>query len=368
MTTPLSCATCSAELDRVEVDHGVMWICRQCGGRAAGAALLRRSLAADYVSELWIGAVHRDVPGSHTCPSCSARMIHAPARSLNLDICKACQLVWFDPEEFDDAHVAMRRPANPMSQEELEVLARDQARAIAAQYKIHYKDEMPMDEALLLVPGVMGLPLEQEGQGITASPWAAWTIAALVLGLSAYAFSSPDLLNTLGLVPRAAGRYGGMTFLTAFFIHSSVFQMIANLYFLAVFGDNVEDFLGHATFVMLVAVGALAGEGMHVLLSDVRGEPIAGATAGVAAIVVFYGLKFPQARLRYFRLFRWYTMPASVAAFLWFIANLFGGTEALMGTGESSPWVYLGGGAVGFLFWLALRNDDELVIRARSGS
>ena len=364
---PLVCATCGAELERVDVDHGVMWACRHCGGRAAGIGLLRRSVARDYANELWIAGIAADKRGSHRCPSCQTPMIQAPARVLNLDICKGCQLVWFDPGEFDAAQVTTLKPKVPLSQEDLEVLARKQARGIAAEYQVHYGDKMPLNEALLLVPGVMGLPLEDDSE--TASiPWATWAIAALVLIASTFAFFSSDLLETFGLVPREAARYGGMTFVTAFFIHSGVFQMIVNLYFLGVFGDNVENFLGHATFVMLVAVGALAGEGAHVLLSNDRAVPFAGATAGVAAIVLFYGLKFPQAKLRYFRVFRWYTMPAGAAVGLWLVANLFGGAEQLMGTGETSSWVYLGGGAVGFVFWLALRNDVQLATRARSGS
>lgn len=366
--SPLVCATCGAELERVEVDHGVMWACRHCGGRAAGIGLLRRTVARDYVNELWGNAVESGTPGTHSCPSCSKPMIEARTHSVGLDVCKTCQLVWFDPGEFGTAPVLAGPPGPRMSQEALEVVARQQALAIAAEYKRRFGQDMPLDEAMLLVPGVMGLPLEADDQAMETIPWATWAIAALVLIASTFAFFSSDLLETFGLVPRDAARYGGMTFVTAFFIHSGVFQMIVNLYFLAVFGDNVENFLGHATFVMLVAVGALAGEVAHVLLSDDRAVPFAGATAGVAAIVLFYGLKFPQAKLRYFRVFRWYTMPAGVAVGLWLVANLFGGAEQLLGTGETSPWVYLGGAGVGFVFWLALRNDDQLVMRARNGS
>ena len=75
--------------------------------------------------------------------------------------------------------------------------------------------------------------------------------------------------------------------------------------------------------------GALGGEIAHVVLTDTRTEPFVGATGGISALVVFFGLKFPQAKLRYLWLFGWYTVPASAAVLLWFIANVVGGPKKL---------------------------------------
>jgi membrane associated rhomboid family serine protease/Zn-finger nucleic acid-binding protein len=294
-------------------------------------------------------------------------MLSASTTAVDLDVCKGCQLVWFDAGEYEAAPVVRRSGIRTtMPQPALEAAARAQARQIADYYKRRYGKDISLDEAMLMVPGVLGLPLEDESPPLENIPWGTWVGAALIGLVSLYAFFVPEAIDRFGLIPADAFRLGGLTFVTAFFIHAGVFQLITNLYFLAVFGDNVEDVLRPGTFVMLVVLGALGGEAAHVLFADARTEAVVGATGGISALVVFFGLKFPQAKLRYLWVFGWYTVPASAAVFLWFIANVVGGTQFLIGAGQSSPYVYLGGGLTGALLWLALRNEYP-VRRARSG-
>ncbi|MGH2806385.1 MAG: rhomboid family intramembrane serine protease [Actinomycetota bacterium] len=361
----LLCPQCNVELARHMHANGVTWVCPRCRGRTVGMGLLRRSVARDYANRLWSEAVEAGRLGGRACPSCSREMIQAATRSIDLDVCKGCQLVWFDPGEYEAAPLLPVAPRQRLPEQALEAVARAQARQIADDYRRRYREEIPLEEAMLMVPGVLGLPLEDEPPPMESVPWGTWIAAVLIGVASLYAFFVPEAIDRLGLIPRDAARLGGLTFVTAFFLHGGVFQLIANLYFLAVFGDNVEDVLGHATFVMLIVLGALGGEIAHVLFTDARADPFVGATAGVSALVVFFGLKFPQAKLRYLWVFGWYTTPASVAVLLWFAANLAGRTQFLIGAGQSSPYVYLGGGLVGAVLWLVLRNEPMPV---RNGS
>jgi membrane associated rhomboid family serine protease/Zn-finger nucleic acid-binding protein len=328
--------------------------------------LLRRTVARDYANHLWSATVDAEQTGPRDCPSCGRKMLEAPETVLNVDVCKGCHLVWFDTGEYESAPVVQGRSRSNLPEEAREAAAIREAKAIAAFYKEAYGRRMSLAEAILMVAGVLGLPLEDDPSSETI-PWATWIAAVVIGAASMYGFFVPEAIERLGLIPAEVSRLGGLTFVTAFFLHSGVFQLIANLYFLAVFGDNVEDVLRPATLVMLLLLGAFGGETAHVLFTDARTEPFVGATGGISALVVFFGLKFPQAKLRYLWLFGWYTVPASAAVLLWFIANVVGGTQFLIGAGESSPYVYLGGGLTGALLWLALRNEYPLR-RARSGS
>jgi membrane associated rhomboid family serine protease/ribosomal protein L37AE/L43A len=363
----LLCPQCKVDLERRIDGDRVMWVCPRCSGRTVGMGLLRRTVARDYANRIWSEAIEAERVGDRDCPSCGRRMLTSSTKAVDLDVCKGCQLVWFDPGEFEAAPIVRAgSQRSTLPQPALEAAARAQARQIADYYRRRYGQEVPLEEAMLMVPGVLGLPLEEESTPLESVPWGTWIAAVLIWLASLYGFFVPETIDRFGLIPTDVSRLGGLTFVTAFFLHGGVFQLIANLYFLAVFGDNVEDVLKPATFVMLLVLGALVGEAAHVLFTDARAEPFVGATGGISALVVFFGLKFPQAKLRYLWVFGWYTVPASTAVFLWFLANLVGGTQFLIGSGES-PYVYLGGGLTGALLWLALRNEYPLR-RARSGS
>ena len=360
----LRCPRCDRDLRRERLERGVVWLCPGCDGRGVGVGLLRHTVARDFVWDLWQQVLASETRGPLRCPSCSNEMMEAATEVVRVDVCKGCQLVWFDRGEFDAAPTFDAPRESRLSEEVLERIARKQAQGIAAEYRVRYGTKMPVEEALLLVPGVLGMPVEETGTEDDRIPWATWGLLTAIALASIYAFFDPEAISRLGLIPRLAFRYGGATVVTAFFLHGGVLQLLSNLYFLAIFGDNVEEFLGRANYVLVLAAGAVAGEAAHALGSDARAVPLVGATGGVAAIVMFYGLAFPSARLRYLRVFRWYTMPASVGVFLWFLANVLGGDRWLH-IGDTSPFVYLGGGAVGLALWLALRNDPERPRRSR---
>src|SRR5207253_2690175 len=69
-----------------------------------------------------------------------------------------------------------------------------------------------------------------------------------------------------GLIPAQYARYFGLTFLTSFLLHGSFGHLAGNMYFLYVFGDNVEDFLGKARYVGLILIAAVLGDVAHIAM------------------------------------------------------------------------------------------------------
>jgi membrane associated rhomboid family serine protease len=101
----------------------------------------------------------------------------------------------------------------------------------------------------------------------------------------------------------------------------------------------------------------LVGAGVHAAFSPAALTPSVWASAAIAGIVVFYGLRFPQAKLRYFRLFRWFSMPALAATGFWIVTQLIAARTELSGAGDVPALAYIGGAVAGLAFWFMWRND-----------
>jgi membrane associated rhomboid family serine protease/Zn-finger nucleic acid-binding protein len=315
--------------------------------------VLRRTTDKHWVTELWAAA--RTDAQTGACPSCRRPMVASSAGGVDLELCKGCQMVWFDAGEADRAPSLPQRGARTLPQEALERIAHHQAAAIAAEYNHRYGKQMTVDEALPLVPGLVGLPLEDEQRGLQRYPFATWTIAAILVVIGLWSLVSPEAASRYGLLATNIDRLGGATFITALFVHASFFQLATNAYFLMFFGDNVEDYLGSGTFLLLLLTGDLAGNALHAMLASGNTSMLMGASGSISAVVVFYALRFPNARLRFVRLARWHTMPASAGLLFWFLTKL-ASTQGLLGRAEPTAWPYVGGALVGLVFWYLLRR------------
>ena len=353
----LICPRCEIPLADTRSGGSVTWACPSCRGRAVGMGVLRRTTDKHWLTELW--AVDRAEAGAGAgaggCPSCRRSMVASSAGGLDLELCKGCQMVWFDAGEADSAPTLPQRGARTLPQDALERIAHHQAAVIAAEYNHRYGKQMTVDEALPLVPGLVGLPLEDEQHRLQRHPFATWGTALVLVAIGLWSLVSQEAASDYGLLATNIDRMGGATFITALFVHASFFQLATNAYFLMFFGDNVEDYLGSGTFLLLLLTGGLAGNALHATLASGNTSVLMGASGSISAVVVFYALRFPSARLRFVRLARWHTMPASAGLLFWFLTKL-ASTQGLLGRAEPTAWPYVGGAIVGSVFWYLLRK------------
>ena len=348
----LTCSVCNTPLLETRSSRAVTWTCPSCRGRAIGVSLLRRATEGRWAVEVWQHARGVSTRSDRLCPSCRKAMVTV----VDLEVCKACQLVWFDPPDYEAAPFLPERGARTLPEDALERIARAQAGAIAAEYELRFGQTMTLADALPLVPVVMGLPIEEEARGLHRYPWVTWALTVLVALLGIWSLVQPESAERFALVATDIDRLGGVTFFTALFVHSTIFQLVTNLYFLLLFGDNVEDFLGPLLFSALLLSGGLIGNSMHAIFDGGDPSPMMGASGAVSAIVVFYGCKFPNVHLRVIRLVRWHSIPAISGLLFWLLTKAVS-TTPFLGRAEPSLWPYLGGAALGLMFWLFLRND-----------
>ena len=350
------CPNCDRELDRIQSEDGLFWSCRTCRSRAVGMGVLRRVVEKDYVNRAWKASAEGGATG-RACPLCRRAMASVAPGPHDIDVCRSCQFMWFDAGEYEAAPKPVRPAKKVLPQDALESIARKHAEAIADEWRQRSGGALDLADAAALATGAMGLPLEEEQDAFQRIPWLTWSLAAVMLGVGAWGLLSAGADTQWGLLSAAPFRRGGVTIVTSFFLHPGLLNLISSVYFLFVFGDDVEDLLGHGSFGLLVLIGALSGALSFALFAADRSDPVTGSAAGVSAVVVFYGLKFPRAKLRYFRLYRWFTMPAGAAVLFWFLTQLLGRAEPFVGSGEVTPYQLLGGALVGVWFWYMWRND-----------
>ena len=151
------------------------------------------------------------------------------------------------------------------------------------------------------------------------------------------------------------------TWLTAFtsmFMHGSLLHIGGNMLFLWIFGNNVEDSMGPAKFVVFYLLGGLAAIAAQTVAGPDAAIPTVGASGAVAAVLGGYLLLFPKARVvTVIFLFVFFTIieiPALIVLGLWFVQQIvFGSLDYLQPAGEGGGVAYFAH-IGGFVFGLAL--------------
>ncbi|MFV0534504.1 MAG: rhomboid family intramembrane serine protease, partial [Cumulibacter sp.] len=189
---------------------------------------------------------------------------------------------------------------------------------------------------------------------------------ALFLMLIATAWTwwgDPGAIAKWGFVPLDPLRHGGLTLLTSFFLHTGWLHLLGNAVFLLVFGDNVEDYLGHFRFLLLLLGASLAGDLVHMTWEARAALPVVGASAGISGVIAFYALQFPKARLVYFVragfVMRWVRFSALSGFLFWCLLQ---GAEVWMqvnGHSYVSALAHLGGAVFGLFWWYSSRRQSQ---------
>jgi membrane associated rhomboid family serine protease len=152
---------------------------------------------------------------------------------------------------------------------------------------------------------------------------------------------------------------------TATFLHGGWFHLIGNMLYLWVFGDNVEDALGRARFVLFYLLTGLAGGLAHIISDPQSVIPTIGASGAVAGVLGAYFITYPHARVLalvpLLFIVTFIELPAVLFLFLWIALQLFYGIAAILGTANMVAWwAHVGGFAAGMLLIKPLAGRPRL--------
>ncbi len=146
-----------------------------------------------------------------------------------------------------------------------------------------------------------------------------------------------------------------LALVVSMFLHGSVGHVLFNMWFLWIFGNNVEEAYGHVGYAVLYVIGGLVATGAFIALNIDTTIPLVGASGAIAAVMGSYAVLFPRHRVT--SLVGWFILPLPAAIFLvfWFVAQF-----GLSGTGVA--WeAHAGGFVVGVAATLFFR--DRLLSR-----
>ena len=180
---------------------------------------------------------------------------------------------------------------------------------------------------------------------------------------------SPRALNAFvmqfGLVPRhalavlsghshASPATAIVPFLTSMFLHASFMHVAGNMLFLWIFGDNVEDFLGHLKYLIFYLASGIAAASAQILLNPDSRLPTVGASGAIAGVMGAYFILYPRARvLIWFPPIFFFHVPAWLMLGYWFLVQFFSGTlTAAAETAQQGGiafWAHVGGFAAGVI-------------------
>jgi membrane associated rhomboid family serine protease len=228
------------------------------------------------------------------------------------------------------------------------------------------------------------LPIGDEHNGRVRTPYVTYTLIAINVLIFLFQITLPERALTefifqWGAIPNQISQgqdlYG---LVSSMFLHGGWAHIFGNMLFLFVFGDNVEDAMGHIRFLIFYLLCGLAAGYAQVLINPASQIPLVGASGAISGVLGAYIVLFPRGQIRTLVFLGVFAsvilIPAWVQIGVWILLQLFNGFFSLgvrtEETGGVAFWAHIGGFAVGALL-VFLFKDQESVDRqraARAGS
>ncbi len=194
-----------------------------------------------------------------------------------------------------------------------------------------YKDDNPRVLFPFVTYGIIGLNI-------------------LVFWAQFFVYGNERLISTFAFVPY---EFKLFTIFTSMFMHGGLMHIIGNMWFLYIFGDNVESILGHVRFLLFYLFCGIGAAVAQFLIQPDSTTPMVGASGAIAGVLGAYMIKFPKARVHVlaviFIFITTIVVPAQLVLGLWFLMQLSGGLSSLGfdTTGGIAWFAHIGGFIVG---------------------
>jgi len=184
------------------------------------------------------------------------------------------------------------------------------------------------------------------------------TVTIIVLNAIAWLFEvslPPETLNEfLGVYGVVPAYFSAPTLITSMFLHGSWMHVIGNMWYLWIFGDNVEDRLGHGRFIVFYLLCGIAAAIGQIVMDPNSTLPTIGASGAIAGVMGAYFVLYPQSRvltlIPLIIIWEVIELPAFILLGFWFVMQLFSaGTIAVTASSHGSGGVAFAAHVAGFL-------------------
>ena len=192
-------------------------------------------------------------------------------------------------------------------------------------------------------------------QGLGMEPWLSSSVCR-------FGLIPGDILRTLpagaylpvapGLVCQIGSQPAWYTLVTAMFMHGGWLHIIGNMWFLWVFGNSVEDAMGHGRFIFFYLICGLAAGGLQLVMPGNPAVPMIGASGAIGGVMGAYILLYPRVKVHLLLILGFFittiTVPAVFMLAYWFLLQLVGGLTSIENRGGGVAfWAHVGGFATG---------------------
>jgi membrane associated rhomboid family serine protease len=182
-------------------------------------------------------------------------------------------------------------------------------------------------------------------------------------------YSRNNLIAVHGIVP---DHFHFADIFTSMFMHGGWFHIIGNMWFLWIYGDNVEDVLGHWKFLIFYLLCGMAAALLHVALNPNSRVPTIGASGAIAGVMGAYLIKFPHSKiLTLIPVFIFFTTMEISAVFIllyWFVIQIFSGVGSIgysnLSSGGVAWFAHVGGFVAGMVLIKVMGTRDRYLRRA----
>ncbi len=207
------------------------------------------------------------------------------------------------------------------------------------------------------------------------TPFVAWALVIANVAIFVYQYFVLDtgqaqavFLASFAAVPANIGAAvlgqeslagGLLPLITSMFLHGGFMHLLGNMWFLWIFGDNIEDELGHVKFLLFYLTCGMLATLAHFAAEPSSTIPLVGASGAIAGVMGAYLVRFPRSRVTVLLplVIIWTTvqLPAFVMLLYWFTIQLLNGTADASGGGVAW-WAHVGGFAIGAVLALYLNR------------
>ncbi len=154
-----------------------------------------------------------------------------------------------------------------------------------------------------------------------------------------------------------------LTIFTSMFLHGGFAHILGNMWFFWIFGNNVEDYLGTAKFILFYIAGGVVAALTQVLINPSSKVPIIGASGAIAAVMGAYFYLFPRSKIKtlvyVFFFITFVEIPAPFFLLLWFLMQLIPGLTPSGSSQGVAFWAHIGGFIFGFLVAVIIKKMKE---------
>ena len=151
-------------------------------------------------------------------------------------------------------------------------------------------------------------------------------------------------------------------FISSMFLHGGFIHLIGNMWFLWIFGDNIEDKLGHFKYIVFYILCGIIASSVHVFFNSQSDMPCIGASGAIAGVLGAYMITFPRARVvtivPLFIFIQVIELPAVIVLGFWFVIQFFNGAASITASasgGGVAWWAHIGGFAAGIIIFYIIR-------------